>query len=108
MPTLELVQLWGKYLLPPLPLHSRIYSFDRLGLAYAGTNRRDIADLLTPILEESGISIELVAHAGLALGLVFAGTTDSDISQAIIQVCSVISFFLYLSYERPADTPRAR
>jgi len=56
-----------------------------LGLAYAGTNRRDIADLLTPILEESGTSIELIAHAGLALGLVFAATTDADISQAIIQ-----------------------
>jgi 26S proteasome regulatory subunit N1 len=60
-------------------------------LAYAGTNRRDIADLLTPILEESGTSIELIAHAGLALGLVFAATTDADISQAIIQVCYYLS-----------------
>lgn len=56
-----------------------------MGLAYAGTNRRDIADLLTPILEENGVSIEVAAHAGLALGLVFAASTDADISQAIIQ-----------------------
>jgi len=56
-----------------------------LGLAYAGTDRRDIADLLTPILEEAGASIELIAHVGLALGLIFASSTDADISQAIIQ-----------------------
>lgn len=56
-----------------------------LGLAYAGSHRRDLADLLTPVLEESGASIELIAHAGLALGLVFASTSDADISQAIIQ-----------------------
>jgi 26S proteasome regulatory subunit N1 len=56
-----------------------------LGLAYAGTMRRDVADLLTPVLEDSAASMEIVSLAGLTTGLVFAGSCDADVAQAIMQ-----------------------
>lgn len=56
-----------------------------LGLAYAGAARKDITDLLTPILEDSAASFELVAHAGLSLGLVNIATCDADAAGAIMQ-----------------------
>lgn len=47
-----------------------------LGLAYAGTRKPDVRELLLPLVDADEAGVEVVAHAVLALGLVFAGTTD--------------------------------
>lgn len=57
----------------------------RLGIAYSGSARSDISELLVPILEDSSASFEVVAHAGLALGLVYTATADPDAAQTIMQ-----------------------
>ena len=47
-----------------------------LGLAYAGTRKPDVRELLLPLVDADEAGVEIVAHVVLALGLVFAGTTD--------------------------------
>src|SRR5689334_16440865 len=56
-----------------------------LGLAYAGSARQDLQDSLLPIVEDSSASIEVVATAALALGYIFVGTANPDITQSIMQ-----------------------
>lgn len=57
-----------------------------LGIAYAGSARKDVAELLLPILEESGASIELIAQTALALGMVYTASCDNEAAMAITQV----------------------
>jgi 26S proteasome regulatory subunit N1 len=59
-----------------------------LGIAYAGTARRDVMELLGPVVEssEGGLnSFMEVTLAGLALGLVFVGKCDADAGGTIVQ-----------------------
>lgn len=59
-----------------------------LGIAYAGTARRDVMDLLSPVVESSEggpNSFTEVALAGLALGMVFVGKCDADAGGTIVQ-----------------------
>lgn len=57
-----------------------------LGLAYAGTAREDLVALLTPVLEDGRVNVELSAYAALALGLIFVGTAHTGITGSIVQV----------------------
>lgn len=50
-----------------------------LGLAYAGTAKEDVRELLLPLISVDETNVELVAQASLALGVVFAGTCDGAI-----------------------------
>lgn len=54
----------------------RVAAVMALGLAYAGTGKEDVRELLLPLISPEEASVELVAHAALALGVVFAGTKD--------------------------------
>jgi 26S proteasome regulatory subunit N1 len=56
-----------------------------LGLAYAGSNKEDLLELLLPIVTDTGLDMQLSACAALSLGLVFVGSANSDVSEAIIQ-----------------------
>ncbi|KAK4617824.1 26S proteasome regulatory subunit rpn-1 [Fulvia fulva] len=56
-----------------------------LGLAYAGSNKEDLLDILLPIVSDSGLEMQLSAIAALSLGMIFVGTANSDVSEAIIQ-----------------------
>lgn len=56
-----------------------------LGLAYAGTAREDVLELLVPIIVDSAQSMEIVSHACLSLGLVYQGTANDDIAASIIE-----------------------
>lgn len=56
-----------------------------LGLAYAGSNREGIRELLQPMVEDTALDMQTSAMASLALGLVFVGTSNSEISEAIVQ-----------------------
>jgi 26S proteasome regulatory subunit N1 len=57
-----------------------------LGLAYTGTARDDVLELLMPLIVDGTQSIELVAHACLSLGLVYLGTANDDIAGSILEV----------------------
>jgi 26S proteasome regulatory subunit N1 len=59
-----------------------------LGIAYAGTAREDVMELLVPVVENSGggpTTFMEVALAGLALGMVFVGKCDDSVGGAIVQ-----------------------
>lgn len=56
-----------------------------LGLAYAGTQKEEILDLLTPIIVDPDIDVDLFSLASLSLGYIFAGTGKGDIADNIIQ-----------------------
>ncbi|RPB29371.1 26S proteasome regulatory complex, non-ATPase subcomplex, Rpn1 subunit [Terfezia boudieri ATCC MYA-4762] len=57
-----------------------------LGLAYVGSGRADVMDLLLPIVSDTSLTMELSAMAALSLGLCFVGSSNGDISLAILQV----------------------
>lgn len=57
-----------------------------LGLAYAGSQRQELKDFLIPILADSSNSVEIAATAAIALGNIFVGSSDGDISSNILQV----------------------
>lgn len=56
-----------------------------LGLAYAGSNKEDLLEILLPLVLDTGLEMQLSATAALSLGLIFVGTAQSDVSEAIIQ-----------------------
>jgi hypothetical protein len=55
----------------------RIGALLGLGVAYAGSARDDVKDLFTPFIVDTSptADMEVVALAGLALGMVFVGTS---------------------------------
>ncbi|KAH6895831.1 armadillo-type protein [Thelonectria olida] len=55
-----------------------------LGLAYAGSNKDEILELLIPFISDSTEDMQVSAMAALACGLVFVGSSNSDVSQAIV------------------------
>jgi 26S proteasome regulatory subunit N1 len=57
-----------------------------VAIAYAGTNEETVQELLLPMIEDSEAPIDIVSLAALSLGLVFVGSTNSEIATAIIQV----------------------
>ena len=62
--------------------HAVLYS---LGVAYAGTGREDIVELLAPIITDTGLSMELSAMAALAAAFVQVGTCHGDLTSSILQ-----------------------
>ncbi|KAJ2387891.1 proteasome regulatory particle base subunit [Coemansia sp. RSA 2559] len=54
-------------------------------MAYAGTNREDIVDILLPIISDTEITIDLSSIAALSAGLVCIGSGNSDVSTVILQ-----------------------
>eukprot|EP00298_Acanthocystis_sp_HF-20_P013231 c20264_g1_i1.p1 GENE.c20264_g1_i1~~c20264_g1_i1.p1 ORF type:complete len:881 (-),score=326.51 c20264_g1_i1:17-2659(-) len=56
-----------------------------LGLAYAGSAREDIQELLVPSILDSEAPFEVVAIGGLALGLVFTGSCNADVVEILLQ-----------------------
>lgn len=63
----------------------RVASIMGLGLAYAGSNKEDLLELLLPIVGDTSLSMQLSAMAALALGMIFVGSANSDVSEAIVQ-----------------------
>jgi 26S proteasome regulatory subunit N1 len=57
-----------------------------LSLAYAGSARADLLELISPIIVDSDNSIELQAIASLSIGLIFCGTCDQDAAESITQI----------------------
>ena len=55
-----------------------------LGLAYAGSNREDILALLLPIITDTDQQMRVSAMAALSCGLIFVGSSNPEVSEAII------------------------
>ncbi|KAL9061160.1 MAG: hypothetical protein Q9162_000305 [Coniocarpon cinnabarinum] len=56
-----------------------------LGLAYAGTQKTDLLEILLQYVSDTNLDMQLSAMAALSLGLIFVGSANSDVSEAIIQ-----------------------
>lgn len=64
----------------------RVASIMGLGLAYAGSNKEDVLELLLPILSDSSQDMQISAMAALACGLVFVGSSNPEISETIVTI----------------------
>ncbi len=65
-------------------LHVRLASICGLGLAYSGTRKNEVKELLEPVVANADASIAEVALATLSLGLVFVGSCDEDIGTLLL------------------------
>lgn len=62
----------------------RVASIMGLGLSYAGTNKEELLETLLPIVEDTSLDMQLSAMAALSLGLIFVGSSNHKVSEAII------------------------
>lgn len=60
-----------------------------LGIAYAGTAREDVMEVLTPVVDSSGGTVSQtmmeVSLAGLSLGMIYVGKCDDMVGGTIVQ-----------------------
>jgi 26S proteasome regulatory subunit N1 len=63
----------------------RVASIMGLGLAYAGSNKEELLEILLPFVTDTSLDMQMSAMAALSLGLIFVGSAQSDVSEAIIQ-----------------------
>ncbi|KAJ3102654.1 proteasome regulatory particle base subunit [Phlyctochytrium planicorne] len=56
-----------------------------LGIAYAGSAREDVMNLLLPLVSDLTLTMELSSLAALSLGLIFVGTCNDEITSTILQ-----------------------
>lgn len=59
-----------------------------LGIAYAGSNKEEVKEVLLPVLMDGNVSADTASFAALSLGLVYIGSADEDLSMALLQVLS--------------------
>lgn len=67
----------------------RIGSILGLGLAYAGSNRAVVIELITTVFSSerrSGTTNEVLGIAALSLGLIAVGSCNSDVTETLIQI----------------------
>lgn len=65
---------------------SRIGAIVGLGLAYAGSNRNDIINVLIPVLHDESSTSELRGLAALSCGLIAVGSANGDVTSNVAQV----------------------
>jgi len=63
----------------------RMASIMGLGLAYAGSNKEELLDVLLPLVADTSLDMKISAMAALSLGLIFVGSAHSDVLEAILQ-----------------------
>ncbi|OLL23053.1 26S proteasome regulatory subunit rpn1 [Neolecta irregularis DAH-3] len=74
----------GEWLEAP-NMHVKTGAIAGLGFAYAGSQRQEVLDLLLPIVGDSAYTMQLSGFAALALGQVFVGSCNDEISSTILQ-----------------------
>ncbi|KAK7757703.1 proteasome regulatory particle base subunit [Diatrype stigma] len=62
----------------------RTASIMGLGLAYAGSQKDELLEILLPIVSNSSQDMQISAMAALACGIAFVGTGNPDVSEAIV------------------------
>merc|ERR1719495_1450969 len=76
-------------LLSDYVLHStmvmRLGAVFGLGLAYAGSNREDVVQLLLPVFADSKSSMEVIGVTALACGLICVGSCNDEVTTTILQ-----------------------
>lgn len=65
---------------------ARIGAIVGLGLAYAGSNRTDIINVLTPVLHDKSSSSEIRGLAALSCGMIAVGSACGEVTSNIAQV----------------------
>jgi 26S proteasome regulatory subunit N1 len=61
----------------------RLASIMGLGLSHAGSNKEELLELLLPIVEDSSLDMQLSAMAAVSLGMIFVGSSNHQVSEAI-------------------------
>ena len=61
----------------------RMASIMGLGLSYAGSNKEELLELLLPIVEDVSLDMQLSAMAAVSLGMIFVGSSNHQVSEAI-------------------------
>ena len=56
-----------------------------LGLAYAGSDKEELLELLLPLVGDTALDMQTSAMAALSLGMIFVGSSNSDVSSAIVE-----------------------
>ncbi|KAH8728643.1 26S proteasome non-ATPase-like protein regulatory subunit 2 [Phaeosphaeriaceae sp. PMI808] len=62
----------------------RLASIMGLGLAYAGSNKEELLELLLPIVSDTSLDMQLSAMAALSLGMIFVGSANGDVTDALM------------------------
>merc|ERR1711902_156192 len=57
-----------------------------LGLAYAGSNRSDLVELLLPVFSDPKSSMEVIGITVLACGLICVGNCNEDVTTTLLQI----------------------
>jgi 26S proteasome regulatory subunit N1 len=69
----------------PLPsLADDRVAVSSFGLAYAGSHREDLLEELTPLVADGNSTLEVVATACLAIGLIFAGSGNDEVFSTLL------------------------
>lgn len=63
----------------------RVASIIGIGIAYAGTQREDIRELLLPAIGDTTVTMEIASMTALALGFIFVGSCDGEVTMTILQ-----------------------
>jgi 26S proteasome regulatory subunit N1 len=62
----------------------RMGSIIGLGLAYAGSNKEELLELLLPIVSDTNLDMQLSAMAALSLGMIFVGSANGEVTDALM------------------------
>ncbi|KAL3695426.1 hypothetical protein R1sor_009502 [Riccia sorocarpa] len=62
----------------------RIGAIMGLGLAYAGSQKEMVLELLTPIVTDPKVSIDVAGFAAVSLGLIYVGSCSEEVAQSIL------------------------
>jgi 26S proteasome regulatory subunit N1 len=55
-----------------------------LGLAYAGSNKEELLEVLLPIVSDTSLDMQLSALAALSLGMIFVGSANGEVTDALM------------------------
>ncbi|EEH10113.1 26S proteasome regulatory subunit [Histoplasma capsulatum G186AR] len=64
-------------------VHVRVAAIMGLGLAYAGSCKEELLELLLPIVEDVALDMQISAMAAVSLGMIFVGSSNHQVSEAI-------------------------
>jgi len=62
----------------------RLASIMGLGIGFAGSNKEDLLELLLPIVTDTSLDMQLSAMAALSLGMIFVGSANGDVTDALM------------------------
>ncbi|KAL5114792.1 proteasome regulatory particle base subunit [Pleosporales sp. CAS-2024a] len=62
----------------------RLASIMGLGLAYAGSNKEELLEVLLPIVSDTSLDMQLSAMAALSLGMIFVGSANGEVTDTLM------------------------